>query len=98
MGRRARELRSKVKRYARLHGFKEDEYGELRHRMSKAEARLRFASHVKRALDAFVASALEGSEELLRALLPEARSDILARMIELATTEMQAIEDALVFA
>lgn len=41
MGKRARRTRAKVKSLLRAHGWKENELGELKKRMTKAEARMR---------------------------------------------------------
>ena len=90
MGKHSRQFRSWIKRYARLHGFRQDDFGELRRTLSKAEMRLRFAGHMLQKLKAFVASIVHVSH-------PYAELDIIERASEAARDDMQRVEDEHVF-
>ena len=62
-------------------GFEENEWGELRHHMSKAEARRRFLRRVETEVRMY----------------HQARFDVIDRIQQVAKEEIQAEEDARVF-
>lgn len=100
MGKLHREKRKKIK--ARLRQVKgelirlddhrkfENEFGELKTRMTKAEARRRLL--FRRTLS------IESAEDLLRAYGEQAKYDIIRAMTETAVRAIQEKEDRAVFA
>ena len=87
MGKKARRERSKVKYLAWLRGFKESELGELRPRLTKAEARRRFI----RAWEA----RMRIQDELLRIISQQAIDDIHAVEDARAFSQLDAMAEAL---
>lgn len=100
MGQRHREKRKLIKARLRQvqgqliklddHRRFEDELGELRTRMTKAEARRRLL--FRRTLR------IESAAELLRAYGEQAEQDVISAMTQNAVREIQEKEDLLVFA
>jgi len=90
MGQRHRSIRKALKAEIRVleaQGWHENEFGELKRRTTKADAR-RWLLRCKRSLDAMTKASLEAGERMLMEMRPQMQEDILNRLSETITLEM----------
>jgi hypothetical protein len=89
MGKRAREIRTAVKGFANKLGYQEDELGELKVTLTKAEARRRFLEW-KWNLSFLVVETARDLRVFYEVHKASIRSDLLARMGSLVVEEIDA--------
>jgi hypothetical protein len=90
VGQKHREERKHVKAQARAlerQGWYENEFGELKKRTTKANAR-RWLVRFRRTLDEMTRASLEAGEKLLESLRPQARQEILDALSDQIVREM----------
>lgn len=78
MGKKARRIRSKVKSLLRAHGWHENELGELKKKMTKAESRMRILrsrAYEVAIVDALTETARKEIIELEDALFTQSLND-----------------------
>jgi hypothetical protein len=88
MGKKHREVRKALKAETRTleaQGWWENEFGELKKRTTKAEARRGLLRWWQRDREAITKASLEAGERLMEELRPQMQVDIMNRMSEVAT-------------